>query len=445
MKKRYAILAAAAAPFVLWGFSSGPDPGNSGVPGELGTCARSGCHLGTPVGTSMSVTTTASGYTPGVAIPITVRITDESVRYGFQATPRLASDSKVLAGTFQSTESTIRIICSSVDFVDQTDKTGTACPANRPLEYIEHSSPRTTNSFSFNFTPAASATGEIVIYAAGNAANGNGTNSGDRIHTATLRLNPAAAGGTRPTINSGGAVTVVNFGGSPAVAPQGWMEIYGMNLAASTADWSSTIGSGTAPTMIGGVEVTIGGKAAFLSFVSPGQVNAQIPDDIGSGPTVLSVTSPGGTSDNFNITVASVTNSFLAPPVAPFKTTTRQFVAALFGDSTASGPFVGSPAESPSYRSARPNDRILIYAIGLGAVTPAQQAGRVVAGQTALNAITLQFGDTPVVLEYAGHTPGQVGLYQLNAVVPNIVPGEYEIRGMINGTPIAPGLFINLK
>lgn len=442
MKSGWIALAVGALPVFLWANNGGPDPGYSGVPGERGTCVA--CHGG-PLGSSMTITTSSgASYTPGTPMTVTVTITDQHNRYGFQATARLASSTTTQAGGFAVSEINMQVICSSTNFVNETQKPAAGCPAGQPWEYVMHRGSRAANSFVFTFTPSAGATGDIILYAAGNAANGNGQLGGDRIHAATLRLTPAATS-PRPTISQGGAITASNFGGGTTIAPQGWMEIYGTNLAPSIADWTSAIASGQAPTSLNGVEVTIGGKPAFLSFVSPGQINVQVPDDIGTGPAVLTVKNANGTSDNHTVNVAPVVPAFLAPPVAPFKTATRQFIAAFFPDSTGNGPFAGNPAESPLFRSARPNDRLIIYAVGLGNVTPRQQAGRIVTGPTALDSISLNFGGTPVVLEYAGHAPNFVGLYQINAVVPNLPPGEYEIGGTVNGTPIPRGIFINLK
>jgi uncharacterized protein (TIGR03437 family) len=442
MKNGMIALAIGAVPLLLWANAGGPDPGYSGVPGERGTCVV--CHGGT-LGSSMTITTSSgTTYTPGAAMTVTVTITDAHNRYGFQATARLASSTTTQAGGFAINETNMQVICTSTNFLNESSKPAAGCPANQPWEYVMHRGSRTGNSFVFTFTPSASATGDIIIYAAGNAANGNGQLGGDRIHATTLRLAPAAAP-NRPTISPNGAITASNFGGGTTVAPQGWMEIYGTNLAPSAADWTSAIASGQAPTTLNGVEVTIGGRPAFLSFVSPGQVNVQVPDGVGAGPTVMTVRNANGTSDNYTVNVAPVVPAFLAPPVAPFRTATRQFIAAFFPDSTGNGPFAGSPSESPLFRSARPNDRLIIYAVSLGSVRPPQQAGRIVSGPTALESISLNFGGTPVTLEYAGHAPSFVGLYQINAVVPNLAPGEYAIGGTVNGTPIPPGLFINLK
>ena len=57
------LLIFAAVPVLIWAHSSGPDPGNSGVPGEF-TCAQSGCHVGTPLnGGGGSVMIDAGGTT----------------------------------------------------------------------------------------------------------------------------------------------------------------------------------------------------------------------------------------------------------------------------------------------------------------------------------------------------------------------------------------------
>ena len=74
------------------------------------------------------------------------------------------------------------------------------CPATKPLAYVEHtqngSSRIQTGSqtYEFDWTPPATAVGNITIYVAGNAANGNGNEQGDHIYTANYTLTPAAAG-----------------------------------------------------------------------------------------------------------------------------------------------------------------------------------------------------------------------------------------------------------
>jgi uncharacterized protein (TIGR03437 family) len=64
---------------------------------------------------------------------------------------------------------------------------------------------------------------------------------------------------------------------------------------------------------------------------------------------------------------------------------------------------------------------IVIYCTGLGEVDPPVAAGTI-APLTQLsrtvNPVTVTIGGIPARVDFAGLTPGSVGLYQVNAVVP---------------------------
>src|SRR6204780_5797743 len=77
-----------------------------------------------------------------------------------------------------------------------------------------------------------------------------------------------------PAIPSGGIVP-------GTIQPGEWVSIYGTNLAGN-ASWT-----GNFPTSLGGTSVTIGGKAAYLSFVSPGQIDLQVPNVTAPGPVAV--------------------------------------------------------------------------------------------------------------------------------------------------------------
>ena len=80
------------------------------------------------------------------------------------------------------------------------------CPAAKPLAYVEHtpngSSRIQTGSmnYEFDWTPPATAVGNITIYVAGNAANGSGNEQGDHIYTATYTLTPGPRGRLRQSM-----------------------------------------------------------------------------------------------------------------------------------------------------------------------------------------------------------------------------------------------------
>jgi hypothetical protein len=75
--------------------------------------------------------------------------------------------------------------------------------------------------------------GNIRIYVAGNSANGNGQNTGDRIFTANYTLTPATAQAARPAIRAEQPVLQA-FSGTAGVSSGTWIEIYGTNLSPTT-------------------------------------------------------------------------------------------------------------------------------------------------------------------------------------------------------------------
>src|SRR5580658_1862270 len=138
-----------------------------------------------------------------------------------------------------------------------------------------------------------------------------------------------------PVIQS--VISASSYGGFSALAPATWMEIYGLNLAnlanVSSQTWASANFNGNAaPTALGGTTVTIGGQAAFIDYVSPGQVNAQVPSNISTGPQPVVVQTPGGTSVAYTINVNTTEPGLLAPAV--FDLNGQQYVGAVYGNGT---------------------------------------------------------------------------------------------------------------
>jgi uncharacterized protein (TIGR03437 family) len=55
---------------------------------------------------------------------------------------------------------------------------------------------------------------------------------------------------------------------APLIAPGSFVAIYGQNLAEAAASWDTAIvGGKTLPTSLGGVQVQINGKKAFINGV----------------------------------------------------------------------------------------------------------------------------------------------------------------------------------
>jgi hypothetical protein len=128
-------------------------------------------------------------------------------------------------------------------------------------------------------------------------------------------------------------VSASSFGEFTSVSPGSWIEIYGSNLAVDTRSWLASDFNGfNAPTSLDGTSVTIGGQAAFIDFISPGQVNALVPSNVATGTQPMTVTVGGVTSTAYNINVNPVQPGLDAP--ASFNIGGTQYVVALFADGT---------------------------------------------------------------------------------------------------------------
>jgi uncharacterized protein (TIGR03437 family) len=222
----------------------------------------------------------------------------------------------------------------------------------------------------------------------------------------------------------GAVITASSWGGFPALAPGTWMEIYGTNLAnVVSQSWGSADFKGNAaPTALAGTTVTIGGQPAFIDFVSPLQVNAQVPSNIATGPQPVVVNTPGGTSAPYTLTVNVTEPGLLAPAV--FNLKAGQYIDALFPDFAT---YVLPPGSVSGVTSARakPGDTIIFFGVGFGTVTPDSPAGQLVTQSNHLNAtFQASFAGIPATVAFSGLTGGFLGLYQFNVVVPNVAASD---------------------
>jgi uncharacterized protein (TIGR03437 family) len=242
---------------------------------------------------------------------------------------------------------------------------------------------------------------------------------------------------------SQGVITASGYGAFNALAPGTWMEIYGANLAnVISQTWTGSDFKGNAaPTSLGATTVTIGGQSAFIDYVSPSQVNAQVPSSIAPGLQPVIVNTPGGTSTAFSIQVNSTEPGLLSPPV--FNVKGQQYITAVFPDGVT---FVLPPGSITGVASARakPGDTLVFFGVGFGTVTPDSPAGQIVTQSNRLNG-TFQvfFAGTPATVSFSGLTANNLGLYQFNVVVPNVAASDtVPLIFSLNGTPLKQNLVI---
>lgn len=250
------------------------------------------------------------------------------------------------------------------------------------------------------------------------------------IHTAADPGGSARAQLAAPVTSAGqvAAIIAANLDRTATtVAPGGLLSIFGVRLVKVATDLSGWAGR-TLPVSLNGTKVTIGGKDAPLLYVSPNQINAQVPVDLAPGPHPVVVHNGVGPSAAFTLTVAAV-----APAV--FTNPANVQEAAVLKNSNFSVVSASNPAAV--------GDVILVYATGLGQTTPAITTGGIVPATTIANTstVTATIGGQPANVIYSIASPGYAGMYQVAITVPAGVSGSVPVVLTQNGVrSAAPNL-----
>jgi uncharacterized protein (TIGR03437 family) len=242
-----------------------------------------------------------------------------------------------------------------------------------------------------------------------------------------------------PSIAAGGIVPVDSA--VATIEPGEWVSIYGTNLASSTAAWN-----GNFPTSLGGTSVTINGKLAYLSYVSPTQINLQAPSDSAMGPVPVIVTTAGGTSTG-TVTLAQFGPAFLLLD--------SKHVAGIIARSNGSGAYgggtydiLGPTGTSLGYPTvaAKAGDIVELFGTGFGPTNPAVPAGQAFTGAAATaNAVNLLINNASVTPIWAGLSGA--GLDQINLTVPaGFGKGDVSLVATVGGGVQTPtGVVISLQ
>jgi uncharacterized protein (TIGR03437 family) len=260
----------------------------------------------------------------------------------------------------------------------------------------------------------------------------------DLLNLASQKLLEISEPALLPAISPGGIVPAFSSAG---IIQQGeWVSIYGTNLAGGTATWT-----GNFPVSLGGTSVTINGKAAYLSFVSPGQINLQVPNDTATGAVPVAVTTAIGSA------TATVT---LAPFAPSFFLLDNRHVAGIILRSNGSGTYgggsydiIGPTGTSLGYQTfaAKAGDIIELFGTGFGPTNPVVRAGQAFSGSApTTNPVTLRINSVSVATIFAGLS--SAGVYQLNLTVPSgLGAGDVPLQAGVSGVQTPSGVLISLQ
>lgn len=246
-----------------------------------------------------------------------------------------------------------------------------------------------------------------------------------------VRMRSEFAIGNAPAIS-----LVANAEGeSPTIAPDTWVEIKGVNLspAGDTRIWQSPDFVGhKMPTQLDGVSATVNGKAAYVYYISPTQVNILTPPDAMSGPVQVQVTSNGTVSAAFTAQAQAESLSFFVFNGGPN-------VVATHVNGNLLGPATLYPG---STTPAKPGETVVVYANGFGPTSAAVVSGSETQSGTLAPLPVISIGGASAIVSFAGLnvTPGE---YQFNVVVPvSLADGDQPIIATYNGLTTQAGTMI---
>ena len=173
------------------------------------------------------------------------------------------------------------------------------------------------------------------------------------------------------------------------------------------------------PATLGGTQVLVNNIPAPLFAVAnvdrQEQINFQVPWEVAGANTVTVVVVNGS--------ARSTPRDYTVRGADPGLFTLEGASAIVVHGATNQLVSAANPAE--------PGEVVVLYATGLGVVDRAQQSGQP-ASLTELaeasNALTVNIGGRAAAVQFAGLTPGSIGLYQVNCTVPANVSGELEVQ-----------------
>ena len=245
---------------------------------------------------------------------------------------------------------------------------------------------------------AGTYTGSITITAVDNASN-------------SPQVLPVELSVGVPAIGRNGVVNGASFSTEAVVSPGSISSLFGTNLATETV----TAVELPLPRTLAGTQVLVNDLPVPLFFVSPFQINFQMPPDV------------TGTTAEMVVVSAGVRG--LPEPVSVSPERPGIFTAVSGGTGQgavllANSDVIAAPSGSIPGRTSQPVARgeiVSIFATGLGATDPQSEPGEPAGASPLSNTITTPevfIGDIPANVFFSGLAPDFVGLYQVNVEVP---------------------------
>ncbi len=215
-----------------------------------------------------------------------------------------------------------------------------------------------------------------------------------------------------PVISSNGVVNAGSF--APGISPGALATIFGSNFLAVKASAGLPL-----PSSLSGVEVSVSGQLAPVLYVSPTQVNFQVPWETATGTANVVLSRNGVLSRAVTVPVLS------AAPGLFIESSGAAVVQNQ--DYTLNQPSNPAPAGSV----------VIAYFTGSGPVSGTITDGFASPSSPLLQStatVAATIGSAPAQVQFAGLSPGFVGLAQANIVIPaGTATGTFPLTITIDG------------
>jgi uncharacterized protein (TIGR03437 family) len=232
----------------------------------------------------------------------------------------------------------------------------------------------------------------------------------------------------KPSFTAASIVDAASSKGA-GVAPGEWVSIYGTAVGPTEPAVATALDPATGgfPAALGGVSVTFDGQPAPLLITSSGQVNVQVPCEVAARTSTTVVVVRNGTaSDPVTVPVLA------AQPGIFVQAGTSQAIAMNIEDGNVNGQ--AHPASKGSY--------ITLYATGAGVVDPPVPTGKPAPASplSFARSVSVTIGGRNADVYQGGVlTPGNVGLLQVSAQIPNDAPsGDVPVTVSVAGQTSPP-------
>lgn len=181
------------------------------------------------------------------------------------------------------------------------------------------------------------------------------------------------------------------------------------------------------PTELGGVSVMVDGQPAGLFFVSPGQINYQVPDDLLPGAAQVTVMKNGQPVAQGILELGNVAPSIFTADASGTGTPAGVLLRVRANGQQVYEPLAtyNNGKASPVTIIRNPGDRLFLVLYGTGWRSADETDGN--SGNGVAESLEATIGNAKAVVFFAGEAPGFAGLDQMNIEIPAGVTGTVTL------------------